>query len=137
MLSSSIFSQTTSTVNKYPKTQVLGQDTVICFTIPQARELAKIIVTKKSQDTIIETMQHKDSLCLATVNNQQKQIENYKTQVENHKTIDSLRTGQIDDLEKVNKLKDKEIKKEKRKRRLVIVGSVVAEILTITLFVLL
>ena len=137
MLSSSIFSQTTSTANNYPKLSVIGHDTVICFTVPQARELAKIVVTKKSQDTIIQTMQTKDSLCQATVTNQSEQITNLKTQVNNLKTVDSLRVAQIQDSDAIIKKQEKEIKKEKRKRKLIVAGGILVEVLTITAFILL
>lgn len=137
MFSSSIFSQTTSTVNKYPKINILGPDTVISFLIPQARSLAEIVVIKKSQDTIIQNMIEKDSLCQATVNNEKMEITNLKTEIDNLKNIDDLRVKQLTDMDKVSKLQEKEIKKERMKRKLTVVGAVLVEALTIAAFIIL
>lgn len=142
MLSSSTFSQTTSTRSdtlkvKYPKSMLKNGDTLIVFRIDQAREMAKDLETKAYQDTLLKECDRKDSLYQETVNKQNDQILNLKDQISNHERIDSARVQQIQDVEQIVKLQEKEIKKEKRKRKLVIAGSVVAEVLTVLLFVLL
>jgi hypothetical protein len=116
---------------------VLGTDTVICFTFPQAKELAKTVVTEKNQDTVIQIMIQKDILCQNAIVNQQEQITNLKVSVDNMKTIDTLRMAQLADFEKIGKLHEKELKREKIKRKLIIIGGISVEILTVMLFVLL
>jgi len=112
-------------------------DTLILFRIDQAREMAKDLETKAYQDTLLKECDRKDSLYQETVNKQNDQIVNLKDQISNHERIDSARVQQIKDVEQITKIQEKEIKKEKIKRKLVIAGSVVAEVLTVLLFVLL
>lgn len=141
-LSSSTFSQSTSTrsdstKNKYPKSVLQGKDTLIVFKIDQARTMAKDLETKKAQDTIIVECEKKNDTYVEVIKKQELQIGNLQEQISNHERIDSARVNQIKDLEQVATIQEKEIKKEKRKRKLVIAGSIVAEVLTVLAFVIL
>ena len=89
------------------------------------------------QDTIIHDMIEKDSLCQATVTNEKLEIDNLKTEINNLKTVDSLRVKQLTDMDTVSKLQEKEIKKERIKRKLTVVGAILVEALTVAAFILL
>lgn len=107
------------------------------FKIDQARTMAKDLETKNVQDTLLDECEKKNDTYIEVVKKQEQQIGNLQEQISNHERIDSARVNQIKDLEQIATIQEKEIKKEKRKKKLVIAGSIVAEVLTVLAFVIL
>lgn len=141
MLNLSTFSQTslsnTSIVNKYPKSLIINKDTVIAFKIEQARELAIKVETVNYQDTIIKNLQQTDNLKNSIISEQDVQINTLKDKIKNDIKIDSMRVIQLSNCDGIVKNLEKEVKKERIKRKIAIVGGTTAVILTILAFLLL
>jgi hypothetical protein len=70
----------------------------------------------------------KDSSNGKIINNLDTQISNYKAELKNSVTIDSSRVKQIDNLNCLNAIQKKQIKIEKRKKNLAIVGAILVAI---------
>lgn len=138
MLNLSIFSQVSSsstiTLNKYPKSLIINKDTVITFRLDQARELAVKVETVDYQDSVIKNMTQTDKLKDRFIVEQSTQIGVLKNKVGNSEKVDSLRVIQLTDSDGVVKKLEKEVKKEKIKRKIAVVGGVTAVILTVLTF---
>ena len=107
----------TSTLNaqEYPKLINLGNDTVVAFSIPQARQIAKdkeeLIVLKRIEPIVKEIQ-------LITI---QRELVHDTIILDNKKEV----------LVYKNKIKllDKEVRKQKRLKKLTVIGSVILIIL--------
>lgn len=124
MLSLSTISQ-----NTYPKLIKYDKDTVVAFTVPQAKSIAKDIENLHYFDALNQVYTKKDSVNTKIINNLDEQIVNYKAELKNSNTIDSSRVKQIDNLNCLNAIQKKQIKVEKRKKNLAIAGSILVAIL--------
>ena len=124
MLSLSTISQ-----NTYPKLIKHDKDTVVAFTVPQSKIIAKNIEDMYYFEALNQEYVKKDSVNNKIINNLDNQIVNYKAELKNTVIIDSSRVKQIDNLNCLNAIQKKQIKVEKRKKNLAIAGAVIVAIL--------
>lgn len=124
MISLSITSQTT-----YPKVIKYNKDTVVAFTVLQAKSIAEDLENGKMYEALNVEFTKKDSLNSKIINNLDNQVLNYKAEVKNFNLIDSSRVKQIDNLNCITAIQKKQIKTERRQKNLTITASILIMIL--------
>ena len=116
---------------KYPSVELKGSDTVICFTMPQGRELAKRNEERKKFEEIVNLqtleLQQMDSI----VSSQQRMIETYKSIDEKQQFIIKEVKGQVSLCDEQRVLIEKELKKQKRYKWTAIISGITLNTLTI------
>lgn len=129
------FSQTTSTQSKYPIKMINGKDTLICFTLEQAKTIATEIAIGKDDASLvilykekIVTLEELKINLTDQVNNCEEQVTTLKSEVNDYKQIQTNKNTEID-------IKDNTIKEQKRKiikqKVQIIIGYTLAAVLPI------
>jgi len=92
-----MISQLSISQNSYPKEVKLGNDTVVCITFPQLKEIIYEIELSEGKTQVIDSMEVALGICdtslsyyQSVVNNLENQNSNLTNQIDKHKKINHL-----------------------------------------------
>lgn len=118
--------------NLKPIVQVVNDDTLFCFSIPQSKELAKLVVKGVYNDSLAHALGSENRRLYALLEGKDQVIHNLDVKqdlthqmAENHK--ENLRS-----IEGILEVRNKELKQKKRDKRWMAVGLVGLAIISVT-----